>query len=128
MFNRIKRGAAIGLAFACLYSLYVTGLYLIQGPEPFQRLGTNLGVVIGTYFFGGISAGVVVGVLQPIARWRLGAMGVGIIAAFFVFFGILVAADGLPSRWGSDNWITLTVLPILFGTFAGNSFWKGPIA
>ncbi len=72
MFNRIKRGAAIGLAFPCLYSLYVTGLYLIQGPEPFQRLGTNLGVVIGTYFFGGISAGVVVGVLQPIARWRLG--------------------------------------------------------
>jgi energy-converting hydrogenase Eha subunit B len=83
--------------------------------------------VIGTYFFGGISAGVAVGLLKPLARWRAGAILVGIIAAFFVFLGIVVAADGLPSRWGSDQWTTLIVLPILFGTFAGNRFWKDPI-
>jgi hypothetical protein len=127
-FDRIKQCVTLGLGFACLYSLYVVGLYLIQGPEPFRRLGTTLGVVIGTYFFGGISAGVVVGVLQPVARWLPGAIGIGIVGAFFVFFGILVAADGLPWRWGSDEWTTLTVLPILFGTFAGYRFWKRPIA
>ena len=128
MFDRIKESVVIGLAFACLYSLYVCGLYLLEGPAPFARLGTTIGVVIGTYFFGGISAGVAVGLLKPLARWRAGAILVGIIAAFFVFFGIVVASDGLPSRWGSDQWSTLIVLPILFGTFAGNKFWKDPIA
>ena len=127
MFGRIRQYVLIGLAFACLYSLYVCVLYLLQGSAPFDRLGTNLWIVIGTYFFGGISAGVVVGLLQPLARWRLGAIVIGIIAAFFVFFGIVVAQDGLPSRWGSDNWILLTALPILFGTLAGNHFWKQPI-
>ena len=128
MVNRIKSSVVVGLAFACLYSLYVCGLYLLDGSAPFARLGTTLGIVIGTYFFGGISAGVVVGLLKPIARWRAGAIVVGIIAAFFVFFGILVASDGLPSRWGTDQWVTLIVLPTLFGTFAGNRFWKDPIA
>jgi hypothetical protein len=128
MTDRIKECVVIGLVFACFYSLYVCGLYLLEGSAPFTRLGTTLGVVIGTYFFGGISGGVAVGVLKPLARWRVGAILVGIVAAFFVFFGIAVASDGLPSRWGRDQWITLTVLPILFGTFAGNNFWKRPIA
>jgi hypothetical protein len=127
MVDRIKQCVVIGLAFACIYSLYVCGLYLLEGAEPFTRLGTTLGVVIGTYFFGGISAGVAVGALQPLARWRAGAILVGIIGAFFVFFGILVASDGFPSRWGRDQWITIAALPILFGTLAGNKFWKDPI-
>ena len=127
MFDRIKRCVGVGLCFAAFYSAYVCLLYLIRGAAPFERLGTSLIVVIGTYFFGGIAAGVIVGILQPFARWRLGAIGIGIIAAFFVFFGIEVAADGLPWRWTSDNWITLLALPVLFGTFAGNSFWKRPI-
>jgi hypothetical protein len=127
MFDRIKQGVAIGLAFACLYSLYVGGLYFLQGPAPFQRLGTSIGVVIGTYFFGGISAGIVVGVLQPLARWRLGAIVIGIIAAFFVFYGIGIAANGSPSEWRKNVWITWTVLPIVFGALAGNRFWERPI-
>ena len=84
--------------------------------------------MIGTYFFGGTAAGVVVGVLRPLARWRAGAIVVGIIAAFFVVLGIGVARSGLPSRWTSADWFALTVLSIFFGAFAGNHFWKDPIA
>lgn len=127
MVDSIKQCVGIGLCFSVFYSLYVCGLYWVSGATPFERLGTSLGVVIGTYFFGGITAGLVVGILRPLTRWRSGAIFVGIIAAFFVFLGIGVASSGLPSRWRSGDWFAMTVLPVFFGAFAGNKFWKDPI-
>ena len=127
MFDRVKSGIGIGLIFASFYSLYVIVLYVFQGQEPFARLGTNLMTVIATYFFGGITAGAVVGILQPLNRWRLGGILIGIVAAFFVFFGIAVAADGPPTKWERRTWEPLLALPILFGTFAGIWFRKRPI-
>jgi hypothetical protein len=80
MLQRIKTGVGIGLIFASLYSLYMIGLYVIQGEEPFPRMGTTVLTVIATYFSGGITAGAVVGILRPLGRWRLGAIFIGIVA------------------------------------------------
>lgn len=127
MLDRIKSGIATGLIFACLYSLYVGGLYIVRGSEPFERLGTNVLTVIATYVIGGVSAGTVVGILRPLGKRRSGAILIAIVAAFFVFLGIAIAADGPPNHWGKDNWIGLIVLPILFGAVLGNSFWMKPV-
>jgi hypothetical protein len=127
MIDRIKSSVLIGLAFACIYSLYVCGLYLLEGSRPFDRLHTTLGIVVLMYFSGGIAAGVTVGLLQPLARSRAGAIFVGIIAAFFVFLGIGVGMDGLPSRWGGDSWGSVVLCAVLFGAFGGNMFWKDPL-
>ena len=127
MLERVKGTVLIGLAFACIYSLYVCGLYLLEGPQPFERLHTTLGVVVLSYFAGGIAAGTIVGLLKPLARSRPGAIIVGITAAFFVFLGIGIASDGLPTRWGEDSWLSVIICALLFGTFGGNMFWKDPI-
>jgi hypothetical protein len=120
-------GVGLGLAFAAVYSLYVTVLYLIEGSQPFERLHTSLLMVIAAYAFGGVTAGAIVGVMRPYLRIRLVAILVGILAAVFVFFGVGVAADGMPWRWTRNAWLSTAICSLLLGSFAGNWVWMRPI-
>lgn len=117
---RARAGARYGAIFAALYSVYALGLYLLRGAEPFRRDGTTIGAVILAYVFGGVVAGAVVGALQPLIRFRVGAMLVFGIAAFFVFAGIGVAADGLRRI----DWLNCVILGAAFGVI-GAFFWRG---
>jgi hypothetical protein len=124
--GNLRWGVGIGLVFAALYSLYVAVLFLIVGSEPFDRHHTSVLMVIATYFVGGITGGSVVGVMRPHTHSRFVAIIVGIVAAFFVIFGVAVASQGLPWNWTRAAWTALAVLSILFGSFGGNMIWNNP--
>src|ERR1041385_9007533 len=112
-------GVGFGLAFAALYSLYVAVLYLAEGSEPFDELHTSLLTVIATYVVGGVTSGTVVGAMRPYLHIRFVAILVGMTAAVFVFFGIIVAGHGMPWRWTSADWGSLALCSLFLGGFGG---------
>jgi hypothetical protein len=120
-------GVRIGIVFAILYSLYVAILFLLVGSAPFDKHHTSVVTVIATYFVGGISGGAVVGAMRPYTHSRFVAIVVGIVAAFFVVFGVIVPSQGLPLRWTGANWASLVLTSVFLGAFGGNHFWKNPI-
>jgi hypothetical protein len=120
-------GVGLGLAFAAVYSLYVAVLYLAEGSQPFDKLHTSLLKVIATYVIGGLTSGTVVGVMRPYLHIRFVAILVGITAAVFVFFGIIVASHGMPWHWDRAGWGSLALCSFLLGSFGGNWFWKHPL-
>lgn len=120
-------GVRLGLVFATLYSLYVAVLFVIVGSEPFDKRHTSVLTVIATYFLGGIIGGAVVGAMRPHTHARFAAILVGIVAAFFVVFGILVASQGLLWRWTGGAWFSLAFASVFLGSFGDNMFWKNPL-
>lgn len=126
-FDNVKRGIALGLIFAALYSLYVIVLFAVAGSEPFDKHHTSVLTVVASYFAGGISAGAIVGALRPYAVSRFGASLIGIVASFFVFFGIALASKGFPSHWTEPVWEAIVVLSVFFGVVSANIFWNNPI-
>lgn len=121
--ENLRWGVIAGLFFACFYSLYVIGLYLIRGSTPFVANDTTFGQVVASYFGTGIVAGAVVGLLRPLLRWRIGAVFVGIVAAFAVFVGIALLDQGSFSQWDQDTWVSCVSLAVLFGTFGALIRW-----
>ena len=128
MTENVKRGILVGLFFAAAYSLYVVVLYLLRGAEPFEAHHTTLPRVLGAYLFGGTTGGAIVGLLQPLIRNRITAIGVGILAALFVSLGLTIATNGLFSEWRSPEWITIAIMSILFGSYGGLYFWRSSSA
>jgi hypothetical protein len=124
--SNVKRGILVGLSFTAAYSVYVVILYLLSGNEPFEVHHTTLLKVVRAYVFGGVVAGATVGLLQPFVRGKLTAVSVGVVAAFFISIGLGVATSGMVSQWGSQQWITVTIMALLFGSYGGLYFWKTP--
>ena len=127
LIGNLRWGVGFGLAFAAVYSLYVTMLYLVEGSQPFDRLHTSLLQMIAIYAIGGVTAGTVVGVMRPYLRARLVAILVGILAAIVVFCGVAIASHGMPWHWHRAEWGSLALSSLLLGSFGGNWFWKRPL-
>ena len=124
MFSNVIRGIAIGLFFTVAYSLYSILLYFLRGSEPFADHNTTLASVLAAYFFGGIVGGGTVGLLHPFVRSRTSAMLVGIVAAFFVSLGLMVAIRGTPTHWEGAEWATVAIMALIFGIFGGTQLWQ----
>jgi hypothetical protein len=114
-------GIGWGLAMACFYCVFVVVLYLAQGAAPFEAHETTLGTVILIYFAGGITAGALVGLLRPLARWWPGAMLIGFLAAVLVFLGIDVAQTGIGKR---RDWQAIFAVSLFLGPVCGISAWR----
>ena len=127
LLGNLAWGVKLGLAFAGVYSLYVAVLFLAEGSQPFDKLHTSLLMVIATYVVGGLTSGTIVGVMRPYLHIRFVAILVGITAAVFVFFGIIVASHGMPWHWDRAGWGSLALCSLVLGSFGGNWLWKHPI-
>ena len=57
-----------GVALGVIFSLVALVLLLVRGGEPFQRVGVPFGSAIALYFVGFIAAGMIAGLLNPLAR------------------------------------------------------------
>ena len=86
----LKWGLAWGLGLALVFSIYVGALFVLDGigtDDPSMGAREFL-FVIAAYFVGGLFGGLMAGLLRPASRWPLGAMAMGILVAFPVYWAI----------------------------------------
>jgi hypothetical protein len=105
-------------AALCAYALL---LYLVRGTAPFERHGTTLGAVMLTYAVGMALAGVIVGLLLPLARHRWGAPIVGAVAFVPFYAAVRVAMDGF-APWTGDDIFGVTLSSVLVGGLVGTAY------
>lgn len=79
---RIARLAALGLLLACAILAIAAGGAIFNGRPEIVVRGRAVSVwnLSGAYLVGGALAGMAVGILYPMIRWRLGAAVVGVVA------------------------------------------------
>jgi hypothetical protein len=103
---------------ALIYCVWVGGLYLLEGPEPFSRLGVSLTSVIAAYL-GGVAGGAIIGLLRPLTRGDFGAFVVGYLAAVPITAGLAICLNGWPTTWTGRRWDEFPMLVLIFGTIVG---------
>ncbi|MGH7627289.1 MAG: hypothetical protein ACREOJ_18480, partial [Gemmatimonadaceae bacterium] len=89
--------------------------------------GITFGQLMLLYAVAPIAGGLVVGLARPLARWRAGAIVVGIMAAFVIWSGICMTVQGPVSHWRTDDWVLNTILAILTGIYLGNRVWEDTV-
>lgn len=121
MRQNVTAGVQVGLMMAVLLCLWVAILALIQRSITFKTTSGasfNAFVAMGLYLFGGLSGGAMVGALQPMMRWRIGAAIVGILAALPFCTAVIAMLSGF-SVWGRTESISLVLFVITCGGSGG---------
>jgi hypothetical protein len=113
--REVRFGVLFGLIMASLYCAYVTVLYVIAGPSPFERRHTTFVAVLVAYAASGLGGGLLYGLLHPLRRSLPGQLVVGTFISMLVFFNIGISRSGLPTTWASTDWEAVVVLGLLFG-------------
>ena len=109
----IAWGMIGGAALAGYYTLVAGLIYLFKGAAPFAASGVSFIGTLAAYWAGGLIGGIVVGVLAPYARNRLGAMGIGILVAFPACVAISLVASG------TLHLGAVLIMSIVFGAWGG---------
>lgn len=125
LLERLRDGALAGILFAA-FGLLVGAVrigFALLGGRHFH-FGLQDAVVLGAYPVAFMLAGMSVGALYPLRRFRLGALLLGLIGFAIFFTVILIAMDGWFSRWPRRDWLVVCIGALTMGPIAGYSFWK----
>ena len=107
-----------GLAFAGVFCAWAVILLVLGGPSAFLKQGISFAQAVSGYVFGGVAAGIVVGLLRPLLKYGWSAALVGILAAVPVGIAFQVATRG--GRWASPNsLITVAIFSLTVGAIGG---------
>jgi len=110
-------GVFWSMLVAVALSVCVLGVYVVSGGQAFSGERTPLRWVIATYLGGGLSSGVLIGILRPITEHAWGAALTGFVCAAPLFMGILYLM-------GSFDWVGAIVCSAIVGPIVGYNFWK----
>jgi hypothetical protein len=120
--TRVQFCLALTLVVAVAFIGYVLLLYLFRGSAPFAANGTTLGTTILAYLAGGALSGIVLGILLPLGRTRLGAALVGIASVLPMYTAVGVAVEGVGAlTW--EGWLDTAVPSIFTGAALGLLAW-----
>lgn len=120
----LRWGTGWGLFMGAGYCAIALVLYVLRGPGLFAKYGVTPTAAMLTYLIGGISGGWIIGLLRPLAKWRLGAIFMGICVGIVVYGLATVSMFGPISHWDRDDWIMVTILGTFTGVIGGNWFWE----
>ena len=124
----VRWGVAAGACFAALYSGMAVVLYVLAGPAQFGDKGLTLRATVAAYAAGGLAGGALVGLLRPLARWRAGAMLVGVAAAVPLTLALTLAMRGHPAGWSEDVWGGGALAAVALGLGCGFIAYEPPDA
>jgi hypothetical protein len=122
--ENIFRCVIFGLGGGAAFAIWVLVLYALRGPQPFDEIGIGLGQALTFYLAGGAAGGLILGLLWPIAKWRIGAYVVSVFVCTVLVFCMGVQVSGNPVTWDYSAWLAVPVLAIIFGLAFGRSIWK----
>ena len=114
---RLKTGMVYGLFIAAGFSLFVTLMRLVLGPEYGKETGFSLLGIILAYFAAGLVGGFVGGLFWPMGQTLLGRMVLG----FFVMWPAM-AIFGLPLLDRAHPWsyvLDTTIIAAFIGPISG---------
>lgn len=115
-------GARLGLVMGLVYAAIGGLLYLAQDSPEIGRI--RLPSLLALYVFGGVTGGVIVGVLRPILNSHLGAIFAGTVSLLPFGFATIVLYSGPISEWGLAEYIGILVTALILGGYIGHDLWK----
>lgn len=118
LLERIVWGARWGLRFGLTFDAIAVIVFLLSGPSERERNGVTFATVILLYSSAGLIAGLVVGVLLPLTRWKVGAATVGVLAALPVGVLVRLMTDGL-TGWTAEDTATALLFALAVGAPSG---------
>jgi MFS family permease len=118
LLERVRVAVLVGLGYAVGYSVIAAALFKLKDPSQVERMGMSLPQAIATYWAGAVLGGVLVGILLPMARWRVGAFVLGTLGTlpFFMLVSLLIAAD---APWFPDQVIMALLVSMVLGGLMG---------
>lgn len=115
--DNVRWGITWGLRLALLFSAWVAVLMLLSGSfviRASDNRPANGLLVIALYFAGAVVSGTIVGLTRRLARWTIGAILVGFLAALPVMAGAIMMARGRIS-WDTENTVLTLAAAALLG-------------
>ncbi|HEY9514327.1 MAG TPA: hypothetical protein VIQ74_01510 [Gemmatimonadaceae bacterium] len=122
--GNVFRCVVYGIGSASIFAAWVVFVYTFRGPDALERVHVGLGPLLAFYMGAGVLGGLIVGLLWPILRWRLGAYFTSLVVALILTFALVVTLFGNPAYWDRSHWITVLIMTVIFGLQFGNSLWK----
>ena len=115
-------GAKQGLLYGLAYGAYALILLIFRGVGILDASGLGFLQLLALYLFGGIAAGAICGVLEPLTGSLVGRVVVGMIAALPAAF--LIAFTVLPAEDIGPNLVPVGfAAAVLWGVIGGTMFW-----
>jgi hypothetical protein len=93
------------MGYAVVYSLYVGAMSLLRGSAYYDRYQMSGWSIVATYCAVGLTGGIALGLLRPLARWALGVAFIGWVIGTLVLGGIAIAMKGLGRQQLIDGMI-----------------------
>ena len=118
--GRIRTALSTALVAATLLSAWALVVALAQGGLVVRQRGhaADVLVVVAAYYAAALAGGLLVGALQPLARWRAGSVFLATLTSAVAFVGLHYAQVPAPA-WGRFEYTKLAVLSVLFGVLLG---------
>ena len=116
--DRVLIGTAVGLFQALGFSVHAVALVLLRGAAAFGESGATLGQTVLAYALGGAASGMLIGLLLPLARWRIGATLLGASALVPFYVAMTVTIPGY-DPWASGSMIAFMLLAAIAGAMLG---------
>lgn len=104
-------------------ALAAAALRMIVGPGSFERRLIDSLAAMGVYFLGGVTGGVIVGMLRRWLSSWIGAMVVGALATIPASFGLGVFMFGV-SNWTTAKAVFCVVFGIGWGSIMSVVLWS----
>lgn len=123
-FERSVAIIKVALGLATLFSLWAVFLGLFQGFQITLRGGgptIPVVVIVAVYMIGGLLAGVIVSLLYPLVRWKVGAAVVGMIAGTPISIGIAASLAGF-GPWDDGLVFAAVLTAVVLGGGVGVGF------
>ena len=113
-------GVGSGALMALAYSIVALMIYAVFGAHVLHTPGLTIGLVLISYWVGGLTAGLLVGMLRPLSRFRWGPYLLGAIAGTAVFAAFQASTMGPMWRWSWGDWTTPLILGVVMGVLAAS--------
>ena len=124
MSQNLLWGVRLGLVVAAMLCCIGVPLALLGGSEPLTHERIPAGTLLIVYLSGGFISGIVLGMARPLARWRVGAIVIGIVDGVICAALINMATDGAFWAWHGMQWFVTIVMGTSIGGITANWFWE----